>query len=265
MKYKTFQKGAAPNKLEYPVTREQVRGLKKCSLASPRHGKSHGVPMPAALCNEYTRADALKEVIEVRQSIKDGKFPRAFMEKYYPEDWGKFPADIPALLEAEGLSFDEPVGLADVVHMDNPLDLGGAMLTWLINQGAKPKGESERYHDFLMFVPGAMSEMAGDVDTALGVAFDIKYYYGVPRPEEVAGENITHYDEGCPTHPSFPAGHGAAAFASAVFFLREWVLTDEQKKALFDAAYIWSMARTFAGVHYAVDNVVFAPRRAEFD
>ena len=259
-----FSKGAGENKLSFPLDAAQIRALSPCSLVSPRIGKSHGITMPPALCNDAGRADALREVEKVREDVKGKTFPMWFMRKYYPDDWGSFPEEIPALLADEGLHFSRPEGLADVVHMDNPVDLGRAMLRWLINQGATPKGASTISYDFLGAVPESMAGMAREVDNALAKAFEVKYYYGLPRPEEVHGsKDITHYDEGSPSHPTFPAGHGAAAFASAIYFLEEWALTDEQKKALFDAAYIWSMARTFAGVHFAVDNLTFAPRRSE--
>jgi len=262
MTVQTFQKGAGKNKLTYPLDAKQIRDLQKCKIVSPRVGKHHGIVMPAALCNDASRKEALAEVMAVREQVKAGEFPRAFMEKYYPDDWGTFPKEIPALLAREGLSFDDPEGLADVVHMDNPVDLGAAMLGWVLGKINDNQWDS---FPFLDLVPGAMAGMARDVHSALVKAFDVKYYYGIARPEEVGdGPGMTHYDEGSPAHPSFPAGHGAAAFASAVYFLREVpTLSDADKKALFDAAYIWAMARTFAGVHYAVDNLTFAPRRAE--
>lgn len=267
----TFQKGAGENKLTYPLDHAQLRAMEPCGLVSPRVGKHHGIPMPAALCNASARSEALREVMRVREDVTGGVFPMWFMRKYYPEDWGAFPDTIPAPLAMAHtvfalpapLSYDDPAGLANVVHMDHTHDLARVMLDWLIDEGARPNGFDGPGFDFLAIVPEQHARVSELIEGAMERAFDVKYYYGVPRPEEVAGENMTAYDEGAPSHPSFPAGHGAAAFATARYFLREWVLTDDQAKAVFAAAYVWSMARTFAGVHYAVDNLPFAPRRSE--
>lgn len=257
-----FNKGSNQNDLKYPITSEQIENMEECNLISVRVGLHHNVTMPAALCNSDAIKESLKEVLQVREMVKKNKFPRQFMEKYYPEEWGEFPDEIPQLLANEGLSFDNPEGLADVVHMDTPLDLGQAMIRWLISEGAGPTDTDTRMFDFVEIVGQSLAGMSAEVADALETAFEIKYYYGVPRPEEVAGNNMTYYPEGCPNHPSFPAGHGAAAFASAKYFMDEWNLSEKTKKALFDAAYIWAMARTLAGVHYAVDNLTFACRKA---
>ena len=63
------------------------------------------------------------------------------------------------------------------------------------------------------------------------------------------------YQEGSPTHPSYPAGHATAAAAgirivASYFDLEEW-----QRDELFKAAYDWGMYRLIAGVHYPSDNL----------
>lgn len=266
-----FSKGAGENKLSGRLSHEDFRNLKPSDLASPRPGKSHGVTMPAALCNDEALKASADEIRTVREMVKAGEFPRAFMGKYYPSDWGAFPDETPAVLAIahekfalpSPLSFDDPESLAHVVHMDNPLDLGILMHRWLMMQGAAPKSHDTKHNDFLAKVPRAMAGMAAATAAALDKAFEIKYEFLVARPEEVWGENLTHYPEGCPTHPSYPAGHGFAAFQQARYFIQNWALTEDQEKALFDAAYVWSMARSFAGVHHGVDNLTNAPRRAE--
>lgn len=268
MTYQTFQKGLAQGlpAVEYPVTRARARGPHNAGLVSVRNGEHHGIQMPAALCNDAARKRALQEVLDVRDDVNSDQFPRAFMERYYPEDWGSFPSEIPELLAWEGLSFDNPKGLANVVHMDDPTDLGRAMRNWLMAQkGCEPKHlENKSGMDFVNVVAGTIAGVASAAKEGLDHVFEVKWYYGVPRPEELAGKNITAYAEGCPNHPSFPAGHGAAAFHTLIYFLKEWTLTGEAKRALFASAYIWAMARTMAGVHYAVDNLVYAPRWADY-
>lgn len=260
--YDYFRKGLDQNDFKYPLTMSQIKNMESCEVVSPRAGKRHGVQMPAALCNDSALRVSLEEVLEVREMVKNGKFPREFMEKYYPREWGEFPDEIPKLLENEGLSFEDPAGLADVVHMDTPLDLGEAMIRWLISEGAAPNNVTSLNYDFLTIVPKSLMEMSIEVYDKMEICFEVKYYFGVPRPEEVADDiSITHYDEGSPSHPSFPAGHGAAAFASCDYFIKNWKLNENTKKALFDSAYIWAMARTLAGVHYAVDNLTFASQK----
>ena len=278
-----FQKGAGENVLTYPLDHSQIKALKPCGLVSPRIGKHHGIPMPPALCNEAGRANALREVLKVREDVKAGTFPMWFMRKYYPDDWGTFPESIPAPLARAHLtfnlpaplSFDDPAGLASVVHMDNPLDLARVMMGWMIDEGVPaPDADNRIGFDFINTAGSPWVNIARAVEDALETAFEVKYYYGLPRPEEVAGEKITAYPEGCPNHPTFPAGHGAVAFAILKEFLK-WIknalargkISAEKSAALaktaFDAAYTWAQARAFAGVHFPDDNLPFAPRRSE--
>jgi hypothetical protein len=111
----------------------------------------------------------------------------------------------------------------------------------------------------------------------------MKWSVGRPRPEEIAmqieynilteddgvpegvvtavksmeldrAEDFTHYDEGCPQHPSWPAMHSASSAASL------WLavvadLTDDQYCQVLRTDYAVSFARTVAGVHYTTDNI----------
>ena len=67
-------------------------------------------------------------------------------------------------------------------------------------------------------------------------------------------EDFTHYDEGCPQHPSWPAMHSASSAASL------WLavvadLTADQYCQVLRTDYAVSLARTVAGVHYTTDNI----------
>lgn len=272
-----FTKGSNGIDLEYPISRSQASLLNgysspEHSLISVREGDSHGYNLPMALCNDQSRKEALNEILKVREEVENDIFPKWFMEKYYPEDWGTFPEKIPEPLAnahntfnlPQPLSFDDPKGLANVVHMDHTTDLSRVVLNWLISEKADFKNKAEKGFNFLAAVPDQHEKLNRKIKQYMDMAFEMKWYFGVPRPEEVAGKNITAYPEGSPSHASLPAGHGAAAFATAIHFLSEWNLTTEQKKTVYDSAYIWSMARSLAGVHYAVDNLMFAPRYHEF-
>lgn len=265
-----FAKGAGKVKPVAPMTQAQLLKLGKHNMISVRPGKAHGVSMPAALCNSASRQIALQEVLDVRTLTTNETFARTFMESYFPEVWGEFPKQIPAALAAEGLSFEKPTGLANVVHMDLPTALGDAMLRWLISEGATPKkyNEKSKGFDFTAYVPDAIAGYSKAAAQGLDKAFDVKYWFLLPRPEEIdgsGGKEMTFYPEGSPNHPTFPAGHGFAAFAILRWFLKNWNVTWEQAKALFACAFIWAMARTLAGVHFAVDNLVHAPQPWDFE
>jgi len=284
MTMQKFAKGAAEQGLEFPVSNAYARGFRRAPsrLVSVREGKDHGVRLPADLCNDAALKASAGEIAEVRKEVVAGTFPRWFMEKYYPGDWGTFPEEIPEPLArahetfnlAAPLSFDDPAGLARVVHMDNPTDLARILMDWLIDIGCRPKGSATDHFDFIETAVDSWMPVSLNRSRAAKEAFEMKYFFGVPRPEEVLGENITAYPEGAPNHPSFPAGHGAIAFADGLTFLDEWALyertgetvtekplPDRVKQVVFDTCYIWAMARSLAGVHHAVDNLVFAFRR----
>ena len=112
-------------------------------------------------------------------------------------------------------------------------------------------------------------------------SFELKWYAGLARPEEIAykiatGEitkgppeclvksikslnlaaatNFTAYPEGSPRHPSWPAMHSAACAASM------WMpvvmnLTPQQYCQVQLMDYAIAFARTAAGVHYQMDNM----------
>jgi len=278
-----FNKGAGNNKLAFPITRKQLEALTPNSMVSVRVGRTHGMYPPAALCNDAALEVALQEVEEVLALVEADTYPQAFTDKYYDGAWGEAPKDIPEplahahkvfALDAP-LSFDDPKGLASVVRMDHPMDLGRVMADWLFDQGYRPSNLTTNHFDFVQATAGNMGELNKKVTRALDVAFDVKWYYGKPRPEEKAGKNITRYAEGAPGHTSWPAGHGAVAAATMKHFADTWSRFDAKTrtyksmttavlKQLYDAAYVWAMARTFAGVHYGVDNIPFFPNRAEF-
>ena len=277
-----FAKGAGDVKPVSPLTSSNISALGAHGMVSLVPGKSHGLCMPAALCNDAARATALKEVLKVREDVKAGAMPRWLMRKYYPDEWGDFPETIPEPLARAHekfnlpapLSFNDPAGLADVVHMDNPIDLGLILHRWLLDQGAISKDADEEGYDFLANVTDAMEDMGRAGARAARKAFEAKCWFMLPRPEEVHGsKDITAYDEGSPAHSTYPAGHGAIAFGEARYLMKSFVLVGEDGKRiplpmyilkpLFDSAYIWAMARTMAGVHFAVDNTPFAVLRSE--
>jgi membrane-associated phospholipid phosphatase len=111
----------------------------------------------------------------------------------------------------------------------------------------------------------------------------MKWSVGRPRPEEIAmqiqnnmiteadgvprnvvtavkamgltrAEDFTHYDEGCPLHPSWPAMHSAASASSLWLAVVADLSADQYCQAL-RLDYAVSFARTVAGAHYTTDNI----------
>lgn len=264
-----FNKGY-PVELAYPL-REipaavvEIDGVKHDSmLASPRIGKKHGLPTPIHF-EEEGFAEQLQEVIEVRRLVESGVYPAEFLARHHPEPDRFDPYTMPPPLMNEGLSVYNPQGCANVVHMDNPLDMPNAVLRWLNSINTPLKAETGHI-DFLEAVPAVVAATAKAIDRNLSKAFEAKYYFGLIRPEEAlhnvySGQSmtidcrsLTAYPEGCPFHPSYPAGHGAAA-AGVKALEDHFYLTNEVQDVVFDTAYLWSQFRTLAGVHYADDNL----------
>lgn len=252
-----FEKGAEDNQCKYPITQDQIDNLKPCGLVNVKVGDSHGLEIPS----DFDIEASTDEILEVRLMVSKGIFPLEFMEKYYPFA-GELPAEIPAPLASEGLSFEDPEGLANVVHMDLPSQMPNACLRWIAGQGVNVKTRTPAYKNFLETIPYAQEQITDGVKAGLNKSFEAKYYFGLARPEEVLeargnieGKLMTAYPEGCPGHPSYPAGHGGAAGGGVLALINHFELTDDQIKVLLDSAYVWAMARSLAGVHHAIDNV----------
>ncbi len=176
--------------------------------------------------------------------------------------------------------------VAEAVHADYPGALQVELIQWLWQEGAQLDYDVVPFRSSSDFV-GLVIRLA-DLNTwAIGAVaptnFHLKWYVGRPRPEEVAykiaeGEltandgvpqdiiskiesmdlnsatAFTAYDEGSPTHPSWPAMHSAASSAS--FWLAVALdLSEEQYCEALRVDYAVSYARTVAGVHYPTDNI----------
>lgn len=246
-----FSKGAGNNQLVYPLTSVI---LQPSRLVNPKVGRDHGYKIP----DFFDIDESCKEVLRVREYVKKGQFPYWFMDKYNPfkSNFGSFPRKTLGPLEMEGLSFDRPEGLAQVVHMDFTSDLGNAIHRWLLREGYNVKAHTPNHINFLESVPNVEYKLATNIDKALNKAFEMKYYFGVARPEEVIGSNMTHYPEGCPNHPATPAGHSAVAGTSGRTMIDCFEVDLKAIKVILFTSYTWAQARTFAGVHHAVDNIM---------
>lgn len=115
------------------------------------------------------------------------------------------------------------------------------------------------------------------------VNFMLKWYFGVPRPEEAAwlisigdlteedgvpadlveiigamdletAHDYTAYPNGCPMHPAFPAMHSAGSTVS-LWLPGLYRITGEQYCEALRVDFATAYARTIAGVHYQQDNL----------
>ena len=255
-----FKKGTQGNDIVYPLTQEQLDNMEPCRLVNPCVGENFGYKIP----DSFDVMESYKEVLKVRLDVLNGKFPHWFMEKYYPFKDFDYKPRLPEPLVREGLSLFDTVGLANVVHMDLPSQMPNACLRYLLSEGNNVKAWTSDRINFLETVPFVQEQIGDGIKRSLIKAFKMKYYFGVPRPEEVFeseldlnGISLTAYSDGCPNHPSFPAGHASAAVGGITSLLKEFNELDYQTlHTILDAAYFWAMFRTFAGVHYAEDNIL---------
>lgn len=249
-----FQKGSGDNHCQYPLTKEQLKNLKPCRLVNPRVGKNHGYKVSDFDINASTQ-----DLLKVMQEISRDIFPRWFVEKHYPfkREFGEFPFEMPGPLKLEGLSFDKPKAIAEIVRMDMPMDLNRAIHRWVLSEGSNVAEWTPNFVNFLESTIDVQDYSTGLVKEALHKMFEIKYFFGVPRPEEIPvkgtplGSVMTHYSEGSPCHPEAGHGHSAASAAGAKAIINKFPnLTQFQLKQILDSAYLFSIARCLARVHY---------------
>lgn len=255
-----FQKGSA-KKVEYPVKDVSSLDVEGCELVSVRKGKKH------KLYNPYTEKNTLffyEEVLQVRKDVKAGVYPHLFMRRHYPWDIKHYPEYMPQPLYSAGLDYDNPEMCANIVHMDNPFDLPKYMQEWVNARGFKPRQKwysraiPKFIKSFIESVPQANRYITKRQDQAIEKGFEVKYYYGVVRPEEYGnlGPSATAYPEGCPCHPEYPAGHSCLAFAAAKAILDYYQIDDiKDVMVILNCAYNFSMFRSFALMHYGPSNV----------
>lgn len=268
MKKITFQKGAGDNQCTYPITQPQLEQMQPCRLVNPCVGKAHGTKIP----DDFDIVAAMWEIDQVRKQVTRGIFPYDFMQKYYPfkSKFKNLSTTIPEPLAIEGLSYDNPAQLANVVHMDNPADMPHAVLKWLTNpmygQRANVNAHTDQHINFLETIPHVVENIGDGIKRGLDRIFEVKYHHGLARPEEVykqvtgtsMPEYFTAYDEGCPNHPSAGQGHEAAAIGGCLPILEMFSkdMSDAQLKVILDTVYLWGQFRCLAGVHYGIDALV---------
>jgi hypothetical protein len=209
------------------------------------------------------------EVLEIQEARISGTVPTANL-MVLPDIWaGKSLHDV-----------------ADAVHDEYPASHHVELMKTFFGEGLELDYSILPFRSNRDFI-GLEVRMADLVTWAFAAVaptnFLMKWSVGRPRPEEIAiqikndditeldgvpsgvvaavkamgltrAENFTHYDEGCPLHPSWPAMHSASSAASL------WLavvadLTPDQYCQVLRTDYAVSFARTVAGVHYTTDNI----------
>ena len=249
-----FQKGAA-TQLVYPL---QEAPADPGDLIDPQRGISGFTSRPIyPYENGFNNQKKLFSIC--RESVTQNLWPEEYVEATCPHDANirrqamefyveEFARHTP-LVRPESLAKD----CAQLVQMDDPEDLGNFLFKWLWMKlqllGTKWLERKNAWIDYL----------GEHLTKAYKHAFASKYYWGLARPEEhydLPGCVITEYRSGCPTHPSYPAGHGTFAGVTAEAIIRFFNLDPEGELAQVVRCIAWLFAhfRTFAGVHWAQDN-----------
>lgn len=249
-----FKKGCFPNNFTYPLTKDQIDSVEPCRIVSPKIGKHHGYRIPDFNINE-----SMEDLVKVRQDLGRNIFPWWYVDKHYPfkEEWGKVSREVPGPLAMEGLSYSNPKGFADIVRMDMPMDLNRAIHRWVLREGMNVKEWTPEYVNFLESTIDVQKYSADLVQEGLHKMFEVKWYYGIARPEntpingKILGRLLPHYKEGAPSHPEAGHGHSVASAAGAKGILDKFPNpTYLQEKTIIDSAYLFSIARGLARVHF---------------
>jgi len=238
----TFQKGHL-NEVEYPLSSLPLvsDGAEMVMLGE----NLYEAPAPTMPGDDGFQAE-LDEVMRVRNDVLNGVWPTWFFQ-----DHG-MSATPPSTFKQVGVHVGDPEAAAGLVHMDDPMDLGVLMRNYLLGLIQRPEGQ---HGMFLENIPGFNAKLATAVNDALLAAAETKQFFGRPRPEEMLCFNMTHYPEGCPKHPAYPAGHGAAAGATFAVLESHFAahLSSNLLEYVRDACLQFSIYRVLAGVHFADD------------
>lgn len=238
--------GNHPEPIVYPMTSVPTVAS---SIVSPRVGKDNGVPAPTMPEDGAPFYDELFEVANVTSDVCKGKWPGWLFEKH-----GVSP-DVPEPLRLNGVSIKEPKTAGEYVHGDLPGDLGRHLFRWIQTQDCPLKVKPNHLGTpFVETFPYFEKVLSANIDYALNKAFEVKWYYGRPRPSEVLGFNLSQYPEGDPGHGAYIAGHSAIFGATYYTFQQLFALKQQLDLVIETSSLHAAMYRELAGVHYHSDN-----------
>lgn len=249
IRFSKYQRRTTPR--DWPLTQAAIDAGLGDRWINPVPGKNHVLAAPPRE-GEPAFIHAVEELIRCREDVKAGRWPSEYLEAR-----GLNPIPHSVLWEA-GVDMSDPNTAAQLVRMDRPMDLWLAVADYLMSEGyTQLKDPPLHGHDFLTAHVTGPALFAANLHVAMKKAWDEKYYWGGVRPETCLGLGaaFTAYEEGCPPHPSYPAGHGTVAgtvyrVAHDVFDLRPDVSREVREITKHFALY-----RDFAGVHFHFDSM----------
>lgn len=283
-----FQKGLNGNKIPEKVTQEWIDTLSDCSIVNPFTMESERVHVHDPIWEpfKYSSIEFEIELVKTARAVHMAKNNMKFEIMNDLEDYGKMPGYFISECIASQYKVVHAGQLADIVHQDFPSQFMDDLLRFFwksavkIDQDLFSKVHYSKFTDGIVMLERIVADIIHEVSPT---AFAHKYHFWVARPEEVIGawargevkfspltedalkhyvnkdevksdqRKFTMYSEGCPNHPSFPAMHSSLA-AMALFFPVIFNLTDAQEVECKKMATNIAYGRTFAGVHYPMDN-----------
>ena len=188
-------------------------------------------------------------LVRVAMDVERDKWP----DYYF--DFCEVDSELSPVLRAVGLSERNPKGCADAVRMDQPSELWAAIIDYVAaeNIPVSPERKGIRFLDQYM---NPVAPFGANLKESMQQAFEVKYYYGLARPEEYfESPNFAQYPEGCPPHPSYVAGHGTVGGVANRTFREEFPhATDAQRQAVETATLQFAHFRDLARVHTRQDS-----------
>lgn len=212
--------------------------------------------------------EQLLEAVYVRSQVKAGEYPKEFMCKYgLPENQHGFPQWFRDVIHGQSIKPDDrrtyaevssfAGGLANVVKMDNFLDLGLYILK-SYDLELKDEYKEGQTKEHIQFITSCLitSVMGASIAQALKEGFRVKYYYMAPRPIERAAGIVPADFEAypAPSHPSKLAGHGLAA-RMTLMFIKKFFEADKVAEEIQLVTDSFAASRTLAFVHTMDENI----------
>lgn len=150
-----------------------------------------------------------------------------------------------------------PASCADLVHMDEPLELAQQISQWCRSNGDKPVNsltDKKTTIDFVADVVEPPEYMLSGLADAMRRCFQEKSFWDQARPEEymrvragLGHQVTTAYPEGCPPHAERPAGHGV--FAGYITERARQYYGDKHADVFAQTGQHLALWRVLAGVH----------------
>lgn len=243
---KTFQKGAGDYLLTYPCRYEDVPH--NIGVVNPCTGRHHGVCPPHEIFSDEYQEEA-NMLVRVAMDVERDKWP----DYYF--DFCSVDSELSPVLRAVGLSERNPKGCANAVRMDQPAELWAAIVNYAAAEGipAAPEKKGIRFLDRYV---DPVAPFGANLKDAMRKAFEVKYFYGMARPEEYfESANFAQYPEGCPPHPSYVAGHGTVGGVANRTFREQFPHAEEKHRtAVLTATLQFAHFRDMARVHTRQDS-----------